>query len=431
MPTSRIKNFYKLPIEQRIDRLVDAAALAPEDEIPLRQPPLDKETADKLVENVVAVYGLPFGIGLNFSVNGRDHLVPMVIEEPSVVASASGAAKIVRESGGYAAGSTDRSMIGQIQVIGCPDWQKAKKAVEGATLELIELANRLQPQMCERGGGALAVEARLVGEGKGAYEQMLAVHLTINTCDAMGANTINTMVEGLAPKIEQLTGGKVYLRILSNYTDNCRAWAECRIPLQKLATGCWSGQQVADGIVHAYQFAEQDVYRAVTHNKGVMNGIDAVVIATGNDWRAVEAAAHAWAAREGRYTSLTTWKQENGHLYGRIELPLAIGTVGGATRVHPLARLALKLLGTESAKELAQVVAAVGLNQNLAALRALVTDGIQKGHMALHARSVALSAGARGEMVERVARRLVELGDIKIERAIQLLHSEEWDGVSR
>lgn len=431
MPTSRIPNFYKLPIEQRIDRLADAAALAPEDELQLRQPPLDKESADKLIENVVAVYGLPFGIALNFAVNGKDHLVPMVIEEPSVVASASGAAKIVRQAGGYSAGSTERAMIGQIQVIGCSDWQRAKKAVEAASLELIERANQLQPQMRERGGGALAVEARLVGEGKGTYEQMLVVQLTINTCDAMGANTINTMVEGLAPLIEQLTGGKVYLRILSNYTDHCRAWAECRIPTASLTSGAWSGQEVAQGIVHAYHFAEQDVYRAVTHNKGVMNGIDAVVIATGNDWRAVEAASHAWAARGGRYASLTTWKLEHGHLYGRIELPLAIGTVGGATRVHPLARLALKLLDVEGAKELAQVVAAVGLNQNLAALRALVTEGIQKGHMALHARSVALSAGAQGDQVEQVAQRLVELNDIKLERALQLLHSEDWNGVSR
>jgi hydroxymethylglutaryl-CoA reductase len=378
--------------------------------------------ADKMVENVIGVFGLPFGLGMNFLVNGRDYIVPMVIEEPSVVASASFAAKTVRASGGFTATSTERMMIGQVQVVGCPDWAAAESALLAAKADLIAQANALHPSMLARGGGARDLEVRLVQDGPGERSRMLIVHLYVDTKDAMGANTINTMVEGIAADVERLTGGKVYLRILSNYTDRCLATATCVVDPAHLATARFTGPEVVEGICQAFAFADADTYRAVTHNKGVMNGIDAVIMATGNDWRAIEAAVHAYAARDGRYRSLTQWHQdEKGHLVGSITVPMAAGTVGGSIQANPMARLALKILGVQSAQELGEVIASVGLAQNLAALRALVTEGIQKGHMALHARSVALSAGAQGDEVDVIAQRLVRLKEIKLTKAMELL----------
>ena len=423
MSSLRPPKFYELSPTARIETIIAQRDLSPSEAALLRQATgLSLQGADKMVENVIGVFGLPLGLAQHFQVNGRDYVVPMAIEEPSVVASASFAAKTVRAGGGFTTWSTERLMIGQIQVVGCPDPEVAEAALLAARERLLIQADAFHPAMAERGGGARDLEVRLIDDGTGAYGRMLIVHLLVDTQDAMGANTINTMVEGLAPEVERLTGGKVYLRILSNYTDRCLASAQCVIPAAALAHGRFTGPEVADGIVKAYALAAADPYRAVTHNKGVMNGIDAVVIATGNDWRSVEAAAHAYAAREGRYTSLTQWSLDDaGNLVGRITVPMAAGTVGGSIQANPMAKLALKLLAVSSANELAEVIAAVGLAQNLAALRALVTDGIQRGHMALHARSVALSAGAEGDEVDVIAQRLVRLKEIKVSKAMELL----------
>ena len=424
MKSSRIPGFYKLSIDERIDKLAETYDLGRAEIDALRsQGSLELEQADKMIENAVGIYSLPIGVGLNFLINGKDYLVPMAIEEPSVVASCSFMAKLVREAGGFIAGSTERVMIGQIQVVGCQDFRAAKNALYSHRDELVELANALVPNMVKRGGGALDLDVRLLNDNPGAkYSTMLVLHLYINTQDAMGANTINTMVEGIAPRVEELTGGKVYLRILSNYTDTCLAWAKCVIPPQVLATDGWTGEEVIEGMIQAHSFAASDPYRAVTHNKGVMNGIDAVVIATGNDWRAIEAGAHAYAARDGHYGPMTDWsRDENGNLVGFIELPMPVGTVGGSIGMHPMAQIALKFVRAKSARELAEVILAVGLAQNMAAIRALATTGIQKGHMALHARTVAVTAGARGELVEKIAQAMVDAQEIKIEKARELL----------
>lgn len=424
MKTSRLPGFYKLTMPERIEKLAETYELSVEDVEMLRsQGALTLVQADKMIENAVGIYSLPIGLGLNFMVNGKDYLVPMAIEEPSVVASASHIAKIVREAGGFQCEATERLMIAQIQVVGCADWGEAAEQVLEAKEALIDAANAVHPSMVARGGGCRDLKLRLLNDEAGsAYSQMLVVHLIVDTCDAMGANTVNTMAEALAPVIEELTGGKVYLRILSNYTDQCMAKARCVIPPALLATGEFSGEAVRDGVILAYEFADSDVYRAVTHNKGVMNGIDAVVMATGNDWRAIEAAAHAHAAKDGRYRSMTTWsKDENGHLVGELELPMPIGTVGGSIGLHPMAQIAHKFLRVKSAAELAQVIVATGLAQNLGALKALVTHGIQKGHMALHARSVAMTAGATGELIDVIASELVKAQDVKVSRAKALL----------
>lgn len=424
MKTSRLPGFYKLTMPERIEKLAETYELSVEDVEMLRsQGALTLVQADKMIENAVGIYSLPIGLGLNFMVNGKDYLVPMAIEEPSVVASASHIAKIVREAGGFQCEATERLMIAQIQVVGCADWGEAAEQVLEAKEALIDAANAVHPSMVARGGGCRDLKLRLLNdEAESAYSQMLVVHLIVDTCDAMGANTVNTMAEALAPVIEELTGGKVYLRILSNYTDQCMAKARCVIPPGLLATGEFSGEAVRDGVILAYEFADSDIYRAVTHNKGVMNGIDAVVMATGNDWRAIEAAAHAHAAKDGRYRSMTTWsKDEAGHLVGELELPMPIGTVGGSIGLHPMAQIAHKFLRVKSAAELAQVIVATGLAQNLGALKALVTHGIQKGHMALHARSVAMTAGATGELIDVIASELVKAQDVKVSRAKALL----------
>jgi hydroxymethylglutaryl-CoA reductase len=423
LSTARSPKFYEMSPAERVETIIRQRDLSADEADLLRSAcGLTLAKADKMVENVIGVFGLPFGLGMNFLVNGRDYIVPMVIEEPSVVASSSFAAKTVRASGGFTATSTERMMIGQIQVVGCPDFPAAEAALLAAKDDLLRQANALHPSMVARGGGAKDLEVRSVQDGDSAYGRMLVVHLHVDTQDAMGANTINTMVEGIAADVERLTGGKVYLRILSNYTDRCLVTATCVVPPEHLANARFTGPEVVEGICQAFAFADADVYRAVTHNKGVMNGIDAVIMATGNDWRAIEAAVHAHAARDGRYRSLTQWRQdETGNLLGSITVPMAAGTVGGSIQANPMARLALKILGVQSAQELGEVIASVGLAQNLAALRALVTDGIQKGHMALHARSVALSAGAQGHEVDVIAQRLVRLKEVKLSRAMELL----------
>lgn len=421
--TSRIPGFYQMAIEEKKRRIIDMFELDEEEErLLFSGESLPEDIADKMIENVIGTFSLPLGLGLNFLINGKEYVIPMAVEEPSIVASASYMAKIVRDAGGFKTEATDRIMIGQIQVVGCPDFETAKEAVLKEKEMLINAANDAYPSMKARGGGAKDLEVRILNEGDSKFSQMLVVHLFVDTCDAMGANIINTMAESIAPVVEHLTKGKVYLRILSNYAVHSLAKATCVVPPRLLDTEGYSGEEVRDGIIHAYEFAASDPYRAVTHNKGIMNGIDPVIIATGNDWRAVEAGAHAYAARSGQYSSMTVWsKDEEGNLVGELELPMSLGIVGGASRVHPMAKLAYKLLRVESAKELAQVIVAVGLAQNMGALRALVTDGIQKGHMALHSRSVAMAAGATGELVDLIAQKLVESGDIRVGYAKKLM----------
>ncbi len=417
--SSRIPGFYRKSVEERLQIVAEWASLTDEEREILRSG-LAPAQADKMIENVVGVFSLPLGIGVNFTINGRDYLIPMVVEEPSVVAAVSNAARIARAGGGFRTGSTEPLMVAQVQMLDVPDMDAARSAVEAAKDEILAVANRFHPTIRKLGGGAKDVELRVLPETDAG--PMLVVHLIYDTRDAMGANALNTAAEAVAPLLEKLTGGRALLRILSNYSTMRRAWASVRIPPQAFSGKGFDGDEVVRGIAAANAFAKADPYRAVTHNKGVMNGIDAVVMATGNDWRAVEAAAHAYAARDGRYRSMTEWAvDENGALVGRLELPMALGIVGGATRSHPQARVALKILGVRSARELAEVTVAVGLAQNLAALRALVAEGIQRGHMALHARQLALAAGASGEEVDAVAAMLVESGEIREERARQLL----------
>lgn len=421
--TSRIPGFYKMPIEEKKHRIIEMFDLNEEEErLLFGGETLPEEIADKMIENVIGTFSLPLGLGLNFLINGKEYVIPMAVEEPSIVASASYMAKIVRDAGGFKTEATDRIMIGQIQVVGCPDFEAAKEAILKEKEMLINAANDAYPSMKERGGGAKDLEVRILNDGDSKYTKMLVVHLFVDTVDAMGANIINTMAESIAPVVEHLTKGKVYLRILSNYAVHSLAKATCVVPPHLLETEGYTGEEVRDGIILAYEFAASDPYRAVTHNKGIMNGIDPVLIATGNDWRAVEAGAHAYAARSGKYTSMTVWsKDEEGNLVGELELPMSLGIVGGASRVHPMAKLAYKLLRVESAKELAQVIVAVGLAQNMGALRALATEGIQKGHMALHSRSVAMAAGATGEMVDIISKKLIEAGEIRVGYAKKLL----------
>ena len=421
--SSRIPGFYKMSIEERKKYIADLFQLSEEDVKQLNDPvSLSEDIADKMIENVIGTFSLPLGLGLNFLIDGKDYVVPMAVEEPSIVASASYIAKIVREAGGFKTEATERIMIGQIQVVGCPDFEQAKKDILAQKDMLIEAANDAYPSLVKRGGGAEDLEVRIINEDGSKYTKMLIVHLLVNTCDAMGANIINTMAESLAPVVEHITKGKVYLRILSNFADRCLAKATCVIPPELLESEGFTGEEVRDGVVHAYEFAASDPYRAVTHNKGIMNGIDPVLIATGNDWRAVEAGAHAYAARDGHYGSMTKWSvDDEGNLVGELELPMSLGIVGGASRVHPMAKLAYKILRVESAKELARVIVAVGLAQNLGALKALVTDGIQKGHMALHSRSVAMAAGATGELVDIISKKMIEKKEIRVGYAKKLM----------
>lgn len=419
--TSRLSGFYKLSVDERLALIGEWANLNPEELLVLQGiDGFNIEQANHMIENVVGLFGFPLGIATNFLINHRDYLIPMVIEEPSVVAAVSNAAKLFREGGGFTTHSDDPIMIGQVQVLELVDPDTASQLIYEHKPSLLNHANEVGGSIVKRGGGAVDIEVRIIRDT--AIGHMVIVHLLYDTRDAMGANAINTAVEHLAPHIEALTGGRVNLRILSNLTDRRRAYAEGMIPAAALARGDISGEQAVGAIVEAGVFAEVDPYRAATHNKGIMNGIDAVILATGNDWRAVEAGAHAFAARHGSYSSLTRWWQDDdGNLRGAIDVPLAVGTVGGATKVHPMAQVALKILGISSANDLSEVIAAVGLAQNLAALRALATEGIQHGHMRMHARQLAVAAGATGSQVIQIAQQMAEEGNIRLERAKALV----------
>src|SRR3954464_13861072 len=415
--SSRLPGFYKMKMADRLRKLADALddrdlkGLGESATLPLAN-------ADAMIENAVGVLGLPVGVGLNFVVNGEDLLIPMAVEEPSVIAAVSLAAKITREGGGFKADADEPRMIGQVQVTELSNPEAARAAILKEKDAILGAANALHPAMKARGGGAKDVQVRLISVGS---ETHAIVHLVVDTQEAMGANLINTMCEGVAPLIERLSGGRVRLRILSNLADLRLARASCRVPFDALADFGFSGAEVAHGIAEAWRFADADPYRACTHNKGVMNGIDAVALATGNDWRAIEAGAHAFCARNGKYEPLTRWWVEEGALNGSIEIPIQVGTVGGAVKANPLIPVLLRMLGNPPAQKLAGVMAAVGLAQNMAALRALGTVGIQKGHMALHARNLAVSAGAKGTAVEEVARALIAAGEIKLHRAQEIL----------
>lgn len=418
--TSRLPGFYKLPLAERVAVVAEWAGLTDDEAAVLAGDGLAPAQADLMIENALGTYALPLGVAANFQINGRDYLIPMAVEEPSVLAAVSHAAKLIRAGGGFQAESSEPVMIGQIQVLDLPDMMAAALAVEEHKYELMMLADACSRNIVKRGGGARGIEARPFLDTP--VGPMLVVHLLYDTRDAMGANAINTAVEALAPRVAELTGGRVNLRILSNLTDQRTATARCVIPAGALAQPDIPGDEVARLISEANAFAVVDPYRAATHNKGIMNGIDAVCIATGNDWRAIEAGAHAYAAHSGRYRALTDWHVDgNGDLAGEMTLPLAVGVVGGATRVHPTAQVAMKILAVESAGELAQVMACVGLAQNLAAIKALATHGIQKGHMRLHARQVALAAGAGEAQVQWIADQLVAEGNIRVERARELI----------
>lgn len=417
---SSIGRFYKKTLAQRLAITQDWGQLSEADIQALADSGLTLSQADLMTENVIGRYSLPFALATNFLINQRDYLVPMVIEEPSVVAACSYAAKLFRQAGGIRASSDEAVMIGQIQLLDLPDLELAAARIHAHKDQILCAVNESSGSIAARGGGALDLETRpfpatVIGH-------MLVVHLLYDTRDAMGANAINSALEAIAPLIERISGGRVNLRILSNLSDRRLARAQATIPAQALATPSASGEQVVDAIVEAAVFAEIDSYRAATHNKGIMNGIDALMLATGNDWRAVEAGAHAYAAQSGQYRSLTHWrKDEAGNLRGEIEMPLAAGIVGGATRVHRGAQVALKLLGIKSARELAEVGAAVGLAQNFAAIRALATDGIQAGHMRLHARQLALAAGAAERDAHSIARQLIDESNIRLERAKEIV----------
>lgn len=420
------RKFYNLSPPERLERLraetklsaADAAALSGESGLSL-------DAADHMIENVIGTFSLPLGIARYFRVNGRDVPVPMVVEEPSIVAGASFMAKLARATGGFFARTTSSEMIGQIQVLDLDDLPSARLKLLAEKDSLLAEAARVDPVLIKLGGGPRELEVRIINASP--IGPFLVVHLVYDVVDAMGANAVNTAVERLAPKIERITGGRVLLRILSNLADRRLAQARVTIRTADLAFNDFNGEQVRDGIIQAWAFAAADSYRAATHNKGIMNGVDPVLIATGNDWRAVEAGAHAYAARSGRYTSLSSWGVDSsGDLAGTLEMPLAIGTVGGATRVHPGAQASLRLMGVDSAAELAEVIVSVGLAQNLAALRALATEGIQRGHMSLHARQVAIAAGARDDQIDALVERLVADKLVRIDHAAAIL--EEWNG---
>ena len=420
--SSLVSGFYKLSPKERLQFVKEFADLTDEEAALLQTTgslPLD--LADRMIENVVGAIPIPLGIAVNFLINKRDYLVPMAIEEPSVVAAASYAAKMARDGGGFFTSSTPPIMIGQIQAIGIKDPYAAKMRIIQAKEEILKKANDQDPVLVSLGGGAKDLEAKVIQTTQGS---MVITELHVDCRDAMGANAVNTMAEAVAPLIERITGGRVYLRIISNLAVKRLARAWCVVPKESVG-----GEEVVDGIVNAWAFAAADPYRAATHNKGIMNGIIAVIIATCNDHRAIEAGAHAYAAKNGQYTTLSTWeKNENGDLVGSIELPMAVGLIGGAVKTHPIARICLKILGVKTANELGEVLAAVGLAQNLGALRALAHEGIQRGHMSLHARNIAIAAGATNELVDLVAEKMVEERKIRMDRAKELIEQYKAAG---
>ena len=400
--SSRVSGFYKLSVEERRKFVKEFAGLTDDEVKLLEGNALPIELADKMVENVIGKMEVPLGVAVNFLINGKDYLVPMAIEEPSVIAAASYMAKIARENGGVKAEATDPIMIGQIHLAHVPDLEKAREAILARKQELLKVAEAQDPTLVKYGGGPVDIEVRVTEHEDG--DKFLVVHLLVNCADAMGANLVNTMVEAIAPVLEEITGGKAILKIISNLAAYRIARAEVKIRPETIG-----GEEVVERIVLASKMAEADVFRAVTHNKGIMNGITAIALATGNDTRAMEAGAHGYAAKDGRYKPLAIWrKDEDGNLVGRIEIPIQAGIVGGATRVHPMAKLNLKILGVKSAREFAEVMAAVGLLQNVAAIRAIATEGIQRGHMELHARNLAIMAGADASKADEIAERAVE-----------------------
>jgi hydroxymethylglutaryl-CoA reductase len=412
--------FYRLSIDQRTDQVARWADLDDSERAVLSAAGLDRELADRMVENVVGIHGLPLGIATNFSINGRDYLIPMAIEEPSVIAGASYAAKLARAGGGFVTHSTPSQMIAQIQVLGVADPWTARFSLLASQERLLARADEIDQVILRLGGGSRALEVDVISDSP--VGPMLEVRLIYDCLDAMGANTLNTIAEALAPEVAEIAGGRVNLRIISNLADRRLARAKCVLPVAALGTEGFAGTEVVDRIIEAYAFAVASPYRAATHNKGIMNGVDAVAVATGNDWRAIEAGAHAYAARSGRYTSLSHWERSpEGDLVGTLEMPMAVGLVGGATRVHPTAKVAVKILGIKTARELGEVIVAVGLAQNLAAIRALATEGIQQGHMELHARQIAIAAGAEGDEIERVVARMIAAQAIRIDRAQTIL----------
>jgi len=421
MSASSQGKFYNLSLSERLAWIgeqtgLDGAALA----VLSGSAGLSPEQANHMIENVIGLHSLPLGVALNFIVNGREILVPMAIEEPSVVAGASYMAKLARSSGGFFTSASAPEMIGQIQIIDLADPPSARLRLLEEKQALIDEAAKIDPVLARLGGGPREIEVRLIEDSP--IGPFLVMHLIYDVRDAMGANAINTALERLAPRVSTISGGKAHLRILSNLADRRLARARVTINLDQLAFENYPAEDVRDGILNAWAFAAADPYRAATHNKGIMNGVDAVVMATGNDWRAIEAGAHSYASRSGHYTSLSTWgKDDGGNLVGTLEMPMAVGIVGGATRVHPTAQAAIKMMGVKTASELAEVIVAVGLAQNLAAIRALATEGIQRGHMALHARQVAIAAGASGELVHLLADRLVQENAVRIDRAEEIL----------
>ena len=415
MPSSEISNFYKMPAEERLKLVKEFAKL---DEAEAKAigslSGLKLETADHMIENVIGAIPIPMGVATNFLINGRDYLVPMAIEEPSVVAAASNAARMTRKHGGFRTSNTGPVMIGQIQTVKVKDPYRARMDILSHREELLSKANAQDPKLVSVGGGAKDLEVKVVQSKRGP---MVISELIVDCRDAMGANAVNTMAEAIAPDIEKIAKGKVFLRIISNLATRRVVRSTAVFDTEILG-----GEQVAEGILDAWAFADSDPYRCATHNKGIMNGVIAVALATGQDTRALEAGAHSYAARGGKYGSLTTYERdENGNVVGTIEIPVAVGLIGGASAVHPVAKAAVKILGVKSAIELAEVIASVGLAQNFAALRALSSEGIQRGHMKLHARNVAASAGATGELVDLVAQRMVEERKIRFDRAQELI----------
>lgn len=415
LKSSQISGFYKLSPRERLNIVKEFAGLSDEEaELIYSMSGLKLDLANRMIENVIGGITIPLGIAVNFLINNKDYLIPMALEEPSVVAAASNAARMARVKGGFFAKATEPLMIGQIQVVDLKDPYNARMKILAAKDEIIAKANEQDKLLVSLGGGAKDLNVKVINTSTG---KMVIVELIVDCKDAMGANIVNTMAEAVAPIIERVSNGKVLLRIISNLAT--LRLARARAIFDKDTIG---GEEVVDGIIQAYSFAESDPYRCATHNKGIMNGIVAVGIATGQDIRALEAGAHSYAAIKGSYKPLTTWeKNENGDLVGTIELPLAVGLIGGATAVHPIAKICIKILGVKTAKELAEVMASVGLAQNFAALRALVTEGIQRGHMKLHARNIAIMAGATGDLIDLIAQKMVEEKKIRMDRALELI----------
>lgn len=414
MKTSSYSGFFKLSMADRLNEVAEFAGLTEEEKKTIAcAESLDDDKADHMIENVIGKYALPMGVAINFMINGKDTLIPMVVEEASVVAACSNAAKMARPGGGFTASTSGNIMIAQVQVLNVAAPFAAKSKILEKKAEILKICNDKDPVLVSITGGAKDVEVRVIDSLVGP---MIIVHLLVDTGDAMGANAVNTMAEAVAPFIEEITGGTVELRILSNLADRRLVRASAKWLKEQIG-----GEEVVDKMINAYAFAAADPYRATTHNKGIMNGITPVVMATGNDTRAIESGAHSYAARSGRYTSMTTWeKDENGDLIGSIEIPMAVGLVGGATKIHPTAKAAIKILGVSTASELAQAIAVAGLANNMAAMKALATEGIQRGHMSLHARNLANTVGAKGEVLEQIVKQMVSEKRVRLEYAQEL-----------